>query len=65
MPNGGLTPELVDLIQRTHRAVHLLTYVKREELAGSKRGALFDRAAEDASVVQIRVLGTGQSEEES
>ena len=62
---GGLTPELADLIQRTHRAVHLLTYVKREELAGSEREALFERAAEDASAVQIRVLGTDQSEEES
>ncbi len=62
---GGLTPELADLIHRTHRAVHLLTYVKREELAGSERGALFDRAAEDASAVQIGALGTDQSGEES
>ena len=38
---------------------------KREELAGSEREALFERAAEDASAVQIRVLGTDQSEEES
>ena len=30
------------------RGVHLLAYLKREELAGSDRGALFDRAAEDA-----------------
>jgi len=62
---GGLTPELADLIRRTHRAVHLLTYVKREELAGSKRGELFDRAAEDAHAIQIEVLGTDQSGEES
>ena len=36
---GGLTPELADLIQRTHRGVHLLTYLKREELAGSGEGS--------------------------
>ena len=62
---GGLTPELAEVIKRTHRAVHLLTYLKREELTGSETEALFDRAAEDAHAVQIRVLGTGQSEEES
>ena len=34
---GGLTPELADLIQRTHRAVHLLTYVKRRPDHGARR----------------------------
>ena len=57
----GLRPELADLVRRTHRGVHLLTYLKREELAGSEKGALFDRAAEDARAVQIEALGTDRS----
>ena len=55
---GGLTPELAALIERTFRGVHLLAYLKQEELAGADRGALFDRAAEDARAAQIKVLGT-------
>ena len=62
---GGLTPELADLIQRTHRGVHLLTYLKREELAGSERGALFDRAVEDARATQTKALGSLDSDSNS
>ena len=58
---GGLTPELAKLIERTFRGVHLLAYLKQEELAGSDRGALFDRAAEDARAAQIKVLGSESS----
>ena len=54
---GGLTPELADLIERTFRGVHLLAYLKQEELAGSDRTALFDRAAEDARAAQAKTLG--------
>ena len=53
---GGLTPELAELIKRTFRGVHLLTYLKREELDGSGKGTLFDRAAEDARIAQIKAL---------
>lgn len=62
---GGLTPELAALIERTFRGVHLLAYLKQVELAGSDRGALFDRAAEDARAAQIKALGTDRSGEES
>ena len=62
---GGLTPELAELIERTFRGVHLLAYLKHEELAGSDRGVLFDRAAEDARAAQIKALGTDPSGEES
>ena len=53
---GGLTPELAELIKRTFRGVHLLTYLKQEELDGSDREAHFDRAAEDARAAQIKAL---------
>lgn len=62
---GGLTPELAELIERIFRGVHLLAYLKQEELAGSDRGALFDRAAEDARSAQIKALGTDDGSAES
>ena len=62
---GGLTPELAELIKRTFRGVHLLTYLKREELDGSGEGAYFDSAAEDARIAQVKALGTSPYAEES
>ena len=58
---GGLTPELADLIERTFRGVHLLAYLKQKELARSDRGALFDRAVEDARAAQAKTLGNADS----
>lgn len=62
---GGLTPELAELIKRTFRGVHLLTYLKREELDGFGKGTYFDRAAEDARIAQVKALRTSPSGEES
>ena len=59
---GGLTPEL---IKRTFRGVYLLTYLKQEELDGSDRETLFDRAAEDARIAQIKALGSPDSSSNS
>ena len=57
----GLTPELAELVKRTFRGVHLLTYLKRDELDGSGKGARFERAAEDARTAQGKALGTENS----
>ena len=57
---GGLTPELAELIKQTFRGVHLLAYLKREELDGSDRKNLFDRAAVDARAAQDRTLGADE-----
>ena len=57
---GGLTPELAELIKRTFRGVHLLAYLKRDELDGSDRKDLFDRAAVDARAAQDRTLGADE-----
>ena len=62
---GGLTPELAELIERTYRGVHLLAYLKHQELDASDRKDLFDRAAEEARIAQNRVLGTDPSGEAS
>ena len=62
---GGLTPELAELIERTFRGVYLLTYLKQEELDGCDGKTLFDRAAEEARIAQIKTLGTDPSGEEA
>ena len=62
---GSLTPELAELIQRTFRGVHLLAYLKREELDGSDREADFDRAAEDARLAWIKAFGSPASSSNS
>ena len=57
---GGLTPELAELIKRTFRGVHLLTYLKREELdrAGGEKDFL--NAVEAATLAQSETLGTNE-----
>ena len=62
---GGLTPELAELIERTFRGVYLLTYLKQEELDGSDRKTLFDRATEEARIAQIKALGMDDESAES
>ena len=57
---GGLTPELAELIKRTFRGVHLLAYLKREELdkAGGEKD--FRRAVEAAKIAQSETLATNE-----
>ena len=57
---GGLTPELAELIKQTFRGVYLLAYLKREELDGSDRKDLFDRAVGDARTAQDETLGADE-----
>ena len=59
---GGLTPELAELVKRTFRGVHLLTYLKREELVELGRENKLDGAAEAARIAQDETLGTDTSE---
>lgn len=42
---------------RTFRGVHLLAYLKREELDGLDKKDLFHRPAADAGVAQDKTLG--------
>ena len=55
---GGLTPELAELIKRTFRGVHLLAYLKREELVELGRENKLDGAAEAAKIAQAETLGS-------
>ena len=59
---GGLTPELAELIKRTFRGVHLLAYLKREELGAVDRDEDFRRAADAAQVAQVETLGPDNPE---
>ena len=61
----GQTPEPAELIEQAFGSVRLLEYLKHEELQGSDRAALFDRAVEEARAVQIEALGTGDVPAES
>ena len=61
-----VTPEQWERIEkiageREVSANRLVVELVMEELTGSDRGALFDRAAEDARIAQIKALGTERS----
>ena len=53
---GRLTPELAELIKRTFRGVHVLAYLKHEELAGLGRGSEFQDAVKAAGIAQTETL---------
>ena len=50
LDEGRPTPEIAELIKRTFRDVHLLAYLKREELVKLGREDEFDGAAEAARI---------------
>ena len=51
-----LTPELVDLIKRTFRGVHLLAFLKRLELSRDGAEDVFREAVEAARAAQAEAL---------
>ena len=57
-----LTPELIELIKRTFRGVHLLAYLKREELGEFGKQDDLERAAEAAIIAQSETLGSEEPE---
>ena len=56
-----MTPELIELVKRTFRGVHLLAFLKREELAELGKEEDIKRAAEAAKVAQSNTLGAEDS----
>ena len=62
---GGLAPELAELIKRTFRGVHLLTWLKREELDGKGKGDDFDRAVASALIAQDEAMEGDQHKPET
>ena len=49
LDDGRLTPELIELIRRTFRGMHLLAHLKREELAAKGKEDDFKRAPRPAN----------------
>ena len=57
LDDGRLTPELIELIRRTFRGMHLLAYLKREELAALGKEDAFRRAAEAGELAEAQTFG--------
>ncbi len=57
LSDARLTPELIELVKRTFRGVHLLAFLKREELAELGKADDIERAAKAAKVAQSDTLG--------
>ena len=56
-----LTPELIELIKKTFRGVHILTYLKREKLHLAGEQERFKRVAKAAQTAQLETLSTSGS----
>ncbi len=65
LDDGKLTPALVEMIERTFRGVHLLAYLKHEELAALGRQEDFRRATEAGQIAQAETLGRGEADDET
>ncbi len=55
-----MTPELAELIKQAFRRVHLLAYLKYEELDVSDRKDLFGKAGADAQTAENESLGASE-----
>ena len=62
---GGLTPELAEFIKRTFCGVHLLTWLKREELDGKGEGGVFDWAVAAALIAQDEAMEEDERKSET
>ncbi len=65
LDEGRLAPELIELLKTTFRGVHVLAYLKRQELMELDRLEDFERAAEHARSVQDATLRLDDEAEES
>ena len=54
--DGRLTPELIALIRRTFRGMHLLTCLKREEQAARGKEDAFKRAAKAGELAEAQTF---------
>lgn len=65
LEDGRLTPALIEMIERTFRGVHLLAYLKHEELAALDRQEDFRRATKAGRIAQAETLNREESDEET
>lgn len=64
LDDGRLTPELIELIRRTFRGMHLLAYLKREELAARGKEDAFERATEAGMTAEAETFGRDKTDED-
>ena len=57
LTDARLTPELIELLKRTFRGVHVLAYLKREELNNAGEQDRFKRSASAARTALSQMLG--------
>ena len=65
LDDGKLTPALIEMIERTFRGVHLLAYLKHQELAALGRQEDFKRATEAGQIAQAETLNWEEPDEEA
>lgn len=65
LDEGRMTPELIELFKTTFRGVHVLAYLKRQELVELDRLEDFETAVEHARSLQDATLGLDDEAEES
>ena len=65
LDDGRLTPELIELIERTFRGVHLLTFLKRAELTARGKEDDFERATEAGWIAQSETLDSEEPVQET
>ena len=56
-----LTPELIELIKKTFRGVHVLAYLRREQLDHAGEPEKFQRAVNAAQSAQLQTLSKSLS----
>ncbi len=56
LSEARLTPELIELIKRAFRGIHLLAFLKREELSRDGAEDVFRKAVEAAQAAQAETL---------
>lgn len=57
-----LTPELIELITKTFRGVHVLAYLKREQLHHAGEQERFYRAVQAAQTAQLDTLSRSDTQ---
>ena len=65
LDDGKLTPALVEMIERIFRGVHLLAYLKHEELAALGRQEDFRRATEAGQIAQAETLDREEADDDT
>ena len=55
---NGLSPELIEIIKRTHRGVYFLSTLKRDEMVHAGRGEEMDHLVNEAREAQAALLSS-------